>query len=442
MIATKRRRFDGGVHPPERKSLSAERPLEAFPVPPVLAVPLLQHIGAPARPVVEKGARILKGQVIGEPGGFVSTAVHAPVSGSVKAIEDRPSFAGRPIAHVVIENDGQEAWADGCGAARDPDAMPREALLEAIRAAGIVGMGGAAFPTHVKLSPPPGKTIDAAILNGVECEPYLTCDDRLMRERPDAIAAGFRIIMKILGVSRGFAGIEENKPEAFRAMRDALASVPGVEVVSLPVRYPQGAEKQLIKAILGREVPTGGLPMDVGVVVQNVGTASAIAEACMRGIPLIERSVTVTGEGVGRPGNFLVRIGTPIRSLAEACGLRPGAERVILGGPMMGLAQVDLDIPVTKGTSGILLLGAGRSYAIGPCIRCGGCVRGCPARIMPSDLSVAVERGAKDLYEGLDAMDCIECGVCTYVCPARRPIVHWIRLAKAHVAAQRAKSKG
>ncbi|MBN1420544.1 MAG: electron transport complex subunit RsxC [Planctomycetes bacterium] len=438
MIAT-RRRFDGGVHPPERKSTTSGLAIEPFPAPPLLAVPLVQHIGAPARPAVEKGARILKGQVIGEAGGFVSSPVHAPVSGSVKAIEDRPSFAGRPVPHVVIENDGREAWAEGCDAARDTESMPCEALLDAIREAGIVGMGGAAFPTHVKLAPPPGKTIDAAILNGVECEPYLTCDDRLMRERPDAIVAGFRIILRVLGVERGFVGIEENKPDAIRAMRDAFAAVAGVEVVALPVRYPQGAEKQLIRAILGREVPSGGLPMDVGVVVQNVGTAAAIADACGRGIPLIERAVTVTGGGVDRPANLRVRIGTPIRALIERCGLRPTAERVILGGPMMGIAQQDLEIAATKGTSGVLVLAGGRTFPIGPCIRCGACVRGCPARLVPSELSVAVERDAKDLYEGLDAMDCIECGVCTYVCPARRPIVHWIRIAKAHVAARRAK---
>jgi len=434
-----RSRFPGGTHPPEKKFAAAE-PIREFPPPEMLSVPLSQHIGVPAAPTVKPKDLVARGQVIGEAKGFVSAPVHSPVSGTVLKIEKRPDPFGRPIDYVVIQNDGEERWSEGCDVERDYAAMSAEEIKSAVAAAGIVGMGGATFPTHVKLSPPPDKSVDTVILNGVECEPYLTCDHRLMLEKGREILEGFRLLKRALGASRGIVGIEANKPDAYEKMRSlAEEAGDGLEVELLPVRYPQGAEKQLIKALLDREVPSGGLPLDVGVVVNNVGTAYAVYQACAFGRPLIERVVTVTGEGVSRPANLLCRIGTPVRLLLDEAGLVAGADKVIFGGPMMGLAQYDLDLPVTKGSSGVLVLKNAKAYRSRACIRCGACVRGCPMRLVPSSISVACEAGAADLFEELNVLDCIECGVCTYVCPARRPIVHQIKWAKAVVASRRRK---
>ncbi len=429
--------FPGGAHPPERKFAGLEA-IQELPPPETLLVPVAQHIGVPAVPVVKARDTVAKGQVIGEAKGFISAPIHSPVSGTVTKIEQRPDIVGRPVDHVVITNDGAETWAAGMNAPRDTASLSADDIRSAVAEAGIVGMGGATFPTHVKLSPPPDKPIDTAILNGVECEPYLTCDYRLMLEKGKQILAGFKIIIRALGAEQGIVAVEANKPDAYEALK-GLAERDGLSAAVLPVRYPQGAEKQLIKALLNREVPAGGLPLDVGVVVQNVGTAFAIHEAVALGRPLIERVVTITGEGVDRPANFRCRIGTPARVLLEAAGLRPEANKVIFGGPMMGLAQADLDMPVAKGTSGILVLERAEAYVSRPCIRCGACVRGCPMRLVPSLISLASEAGATELYEEVNVMDCIECGVCTYVCPARRPIVHQVKQAKAYIAAQRMK---
>ncbi len=436
-----RRLFPGGTHPPAKK-FSAGKPIEPFPVPELLSVPLSQHIGAPAASVVKPRDAVLKGQPIGEPGGFVSASIHSPVSGMVKRIVDQADVLGRVVKHVLIENDGEEKWAEGivadgeeAGAYEELGGLSEEQLKSRIADAGIVGMGGATFPTHVKISPPPGKTIDTVILNGVECEPYLTCDDRLMLEKGLQVLRGFLLVKRILKAGRALVGIEANKPDAFRALsKIAEDEHMELDIRMLPVRYPQGAEKQLIKALTGREVPAGGLPLDVNVVVQNVGTCFAVYEACVFKKPLIERVVTVTGEGVKTPMNVLCRIGTPVRRLLEAAQLKEEANKVIFGGPMMGLAQADLDLPVTKGTSGVLVLTDAKAYKAGPCIRCGACVRGCPMRLVPSLISLAVEAEADDRYEELNVADCIECGVCTYVCPARRPIVHQVKQAKARLA--------
>jgi electron transport complex protein RnfC len=346
---------------------------------------------------------------------------------------------------VEIESDGLDEWADGIHGTEDFSVLSPADLRAIIQEKGIVGMGGAAFPTHVKLSPPEGTTIDALIINGAECEPYLTADYRLMVEEPGNVIGGMKVVASILGVERVFIAIEKNKPEAIREITRALGKEPHVEVVALEVKYPQGAERQLIKTIVDREVPSsGGLPMDVGVLVQNVGTAAAINQAVRLGIPLIERVVTVTGEGVREPKNLRVRIGTPIGALLEACGgfvERPG--KLILGGPMMGLNQYTTDVPVIKGTSGAIVLPASHVLIeeARDCIRCGTCVEFCPMNLMPNVLGVFAMQGLFDEAEKHYVLECIECGSCAYACPARIPLVHLIRYAKAEVLAKRSKEK-
>jgi len=427
--------FKGGIHPPDKKILAANSPIVSSKPPKIAVIPLSQHIGAPCKPVVSIGQEIKKGELIGEPAGFVSSPVHASVSGKVVAIGEFPNAMGRMVNSVVIENDGKEEWTP---LKDNPDYMslPPEELKEKVKAAGIVGMGGATFPTVVKLSPPKEKQIDAVLINGAECEPYLTADYRLMVERPKEVIEGLKILMKILGVQKGYVGIENNKPDAVAKMKDA-ASGSGIEVLALEVKYPQGAEKMLIKAILGREVPPRALPMDVGVVVQNVGTALAIYEAARFGKPLIERVVTVTGEGITEPKNLMVRIGTKVSDLIEECGgFKGGVGKVISGGPMMGFALSSLDVAVTKGTSGILVIPEENVFhadEFGPCIRCGRCIDACAMGLMPSMLSVLSERGFYEEAKEYNLFDCFECGSCTYVCPSKRPIVQLVRLAKSMV---------
>ncbi len=434
--------FKGGIHPPDKKELSADKPIVETKLPQRVIIPLSQHTGAPCKPTLTIGQEVKKGQLIGEPGGFVSAAVHSSVSGKVIAIGEFPNAMGRMVTSVVIENDGKEEWTT---LKDNPDYMklsPDE-LKEKIKAAGIVGLGGAAFPTVVKLSPPKGKTIDAVILNGAECEPYLTADYRLMLERPEEIIEGLKVLMKILNVNKGYIGIENNKPAAIKKMKEVVETQNAelrtqnfqIEVYNLEVKYPQGAEKMLIDAILGRKVPPRGLPMDVGVVVQNVGTALSIYEAARYGKPLIERVVTVTGEGIKEPKNLMVRIGTLVSHLIEGCGgFKDGTGKVVAGGPMMGFALPFLDVPVTKGTSGILVIPEDEivhTEEFGPCIRCGRCIDICPMGLMPSMLSLYSEKGFYDGAKEYALFDCFECGSCAYVCPSKRPIVQFIRLAKS-----------
>ena len=427
--------FQGGVHPLDHKERTRGMAIDVLGPRGVLAVPVSQHIGRPAKPIVAKGDKVLRGQKIGDPVGAVSAAIHAPTSGTVVDVAEINGQFGRPVLAVHVEADGEDAWAEGCNIQRDPDALEPKLLLEIIREAGIVGMGGATFPTAFKLSPPPNKPIDAAVLNGVECEPYLTSDHRLMLEHPQDVLAGFRLIRRILGAKIAVIGIESNKMDAVDAMRRAVGSE-DIEVVALPVKYPQGAEKQLIKAVLNREVPSGGLPMDCGVVVQNCGTAFAVWQAAARGIPLIERVVTVTGDAVRRPGNYLCRVGTPFEQLLTRSEITAAANKLILGGPMMGLAQRTSEQVVTKGTGGILILEHAEAFEGGPCIRCGRCVEGCPSGLVPSALSILAENLKFDEAEEFGANDCIECGVCTFVCPSRRPIVHYIRFLKDELRRQ------
>jgi electron transport complex protein RnfC len=432
--------FPGGLHPPDNKQWSAHKAIETCPLPEELVIPLSQHIGAPAELCVAKGEHVKKGQVIGVAKGFVSVPVHASTSGEVAAIEPRPHASGRNLSAVVIRPDGEDSWVDGLLEA-DPATLTPDAIRECIRAAGIVGLGGATFPTHVKLTPPENKPIHTLILNGVECEPYLTADHRLMLEEATRVLDGISILKRVLGVERALVGIEANKPDAIATMSKACAGQ-GIEVVALAVKYPQGAEKQLILALTGREVPSGGLPMDVGVVVQNVGTAAAVSDAVRRGLPLIERIATVTGPGVAEPKNLRVRVGTPLSRLVEFCGgLKGDPAKIIMGGPMMGSTQLSLEVPATRGTSGVLLFRAGEIPLApeGPCIRCGRCVQACPAHIMPTSIAAYARLDLIAEAEEFGAMDCIECGCCTYTCPAALPLVQAIRYGKAAILAKRRK---
>lgn len=433
------RPFRGGVHPEDGKALSNAAPIQIAPLLQKYFVPLQQNIGKVPNAIVAKGDTVKKGQLIAEADGFVSVPLHSPTSGTVGDIVMVPGAVGTMIPAIEIISDGLDEWGSPFGPIADWKNTDREILKKRICDAGIVGMGGAAFPTHVKLSPPPEKNIDTLILNGAECEPYLTADHRVMLERAEKVLEGAAIVAKILRVPRVFAGIEENKADAIEVMR-RIAPKYNVTVVPLRVRYPQGAEKQLIYAITGRQVVAGGLPMDVGCVVQNVGTCAAICEAVTEGHPLIERLTTITGSAVKNPCTWQLRIGTPVgEALKMAGGLTAPVAKLILGGPMMGFSQASVDVTVTKNTSGILLLQRSETgfYTSHPCIRCSRCVDVCPMRLLPGPISVLVESEKYEQAEQFFVMDCLECGACTYVCPAKRPLVQHFRRAKAEINALR-----
>jgi electron transport complex protein RnfC len=434
-------KFHGGVHPSYNKKRTENLAAEELPLQDSYVVPLSQNIGAMSVPVVERGDEVKKGQMIAEPGGFVSIPIHAPTSGKVKKIDVYPHPSGGNMAAIEIKSDGEDTWAEGIGVQRDYENLDADAIRAAIRNAGIVGMGGAAFPTHVKLSPPKEKPIDTFILNGAECEPYLTADHRIMLERTEEVIEGGLLMASALGVSRIIIGIEENKPDAVEKMR-AMADG-RFEVVSLHVVYPQGSEKQLIYALTGRSVPAGGLPMDVGVVVQNVGTAAAAYDACSLGIPLIERIITVTGKGINEPKNLKVRVGTLVSALVEYCGgMHEDTAKAIMGGPMMGVGQHSLDVPIVKGTSGMVFLTTDEStlFTSEPCIRCASCIDGCPMNLLPTVISAYSVNSMFDSCEVYNALDCIECGCCSYSCPSHIPLVQNIRRAKAEIMAKRKKA--
>lgn len=427
--------FKGGIHPEDDgKELTSGMPVKTAPLLPDYRVILHQNIGAPPKLLVDVGAEVKKGDLLAEPGGFVSAALHSPTSGKVDSVTDIPGPMGVPVKAVKIISDEADAW----GVLPPPidwrGASPEE-LKQRITVSGIVGMGGAAFPSQVKLSPPPEQKIDYLILNGAECEPYLTADHRLMLEQPDAVLAGAAIAGRIVGAKAVCIGIEINKKDAIRALLDKADGY-GVKIIGLKVRYPQGAEKQLIYAIANRRVPAGGLPAAAGCVVLNVGTAAAIADAVERGIPLVERITTVTGECIKRPGNWRFKLGTPVFKAIELAGgvtCEPG--KVILGGPMMGFAQRSFSVTVMKNTSGILLLSPRqvRQYESTGCIRCGRCLAACAMNLNPGALGTAVESENFEIAADNFVMDCIECGSCSYICPAHRPLVQHFRRAKAEI---------
>ncbi len=427
----------GGVHPPENK-LSRAAGIETLPLPGTVVIPLSQHIGAPAAATVAKGDKVLAGQVIATAAGFVSSNIHSPVSGTVLSVDAVPDAGGvrRPAVTIQVEGDEWAAGIDRSATLLTYCELSPKEIVAKITAAGIVGMGGATFPTQVKLSVPQGKKAEALIINGVECEPYLTADHRVMLERGDELIVGAKILARALDVQRIYIGIENNKPDAIAHLTALAAKHGGVQITPLKVHYPQGGEKQLIDAVLGRKVPSGGLPVDVGAVVQNVGTALAVYEAVQKNKPLIERVVTVTGKGLAHPKNLLVRIGTPVSALVDYCGGMPGGTgKLIGGGPMMGRAMANPDAPVTKGTSGILLMPreeAQRAPA-GNCIKCAKCVAACPMGLEPYLLGKMAKKLLWADMEPHRVTDCIECGCCAYTCPANLPLLDYIRLGKAEV---------
>jgi electron transport complex protein RnfC len=427
----------GGVHPPESK-LTAGCPTEVLPLPKSVVIPVSQHIGAPANVIVSKGESVRTGQAIAEGKGFVSAFIHSSVSGKVSKIDTIIDTTGYRQTAVFIDVEGDE-WIESIDRSEEivtGISLSQEEIVKKCSASGIVGMGGATFPSHVKLTVPAGKKCDVLIINGVECEPYLTSDHRLMLERGEEVLIGTTILMKALNVTRALVGIESNKKDAIEHMTRLASAFQGITVCPLKVKYPQGAEKQLIRALIKREVPSGKLPLDVNSVVHNVGTAFAVYEAVQKNKPLFERIVTVTGKSLARPGNYLVRTGTPVSRLIEAAGGLPeDTGKILSGGPMMGKALANTEVPVVKGTSGIVVLpksDSSRSKA-GPCIRCARCVSVCPIGLEPYLLMTLSEKGLFEKAEQERITDCMECGSCSFECPASRPLLDYIRLGKSTV---------
>ena len=423
--------FFGGVHPAENKHYSENQRIQAFPEPDLLVIPMSQHIGAPCKPLVKKGDLVTKGQKIGDNQGLC-VPVHASVSGKVKSVEMKAHTNGTTVMSVVIENDHLGTLCEDCKprTQEQVDALTPDELIAIIREGGVVGMGGATFPTHVKLSGGIGK-VDTVIVNAGECEPYITADDRLCQEMPEELIKGLQVIMKIFGLKEAHIGIEDNKPEAARQLRRAAIDT-GIIVDVLPAKYPQGAEKQLIYAVTGREVPSGGLPAAVGCAVFNAATCKAIHDVVYNGMPLISRVVTVSGDIVMEPKNLIVPIGTSFNELMEAVGHSENPYKVLSGGPMMGAAQYDLSVPTIKGVNAITILGHRNRYSVedSRCLRCGKCIDACPMKLMPVLMYKALQSGDVEEMKKSDMMDCIECGSCAYTCPASVPLVLGFRSGK------------
>ena len=431
----------GGIHPPENK-LSAKAPIETLPLPKEVIIPIGQHIGAPAQPVVQKGDLVKVGTIIAKTGGFVSANIHSSVTGKVTKLDSFFDAGGYKRPAIVISvSPEEELWEERID--RTPDLVKectrsKQEILDRISSAGIVGLGGATFPTHVKLAPPPGSKAEVLIINAVECEPYLTSDHALMMTKGDEILVGVSILMRALEVSRALIGIENNKKDAILRLSQLAMDYPGIEVMPLKVQYPQGGEKQLIDAVLRKQVKSGALPISAGAVVQNVGTVFAVYEAVQKNKPLIERITTVTGKHLEKPSNYLARIGTPIGHLISASGGLPeDTGKIIGGGPMMGKALLSPEIPVTKGTSGVLLLPREESVRqpMRNCIRCAKCVNVCPMGLNPAFLMRDVQYSDWEATEKGFIVDCIECGSCSYTCPASRPLLDYIRTGKQKVTA-------
>lgn len=432
--------FRHGVHPPELKQLTAHVKIRRLPFPQEVVLPLLQHTGKPARPLVKAGARVERGDLIAEADGWVSSPVHASASGTVAEIGLMPHPDGtfKPAIRITVEP--FSAQIPRPRLVPDWEGLSPKQLIEAIRHAGVVGLGGAAFPTHVKLSPPPDKKIDLIIINGCECEPYLTTDHRSMAEYPERVHLGIRVMMRCLGVNRAVIGVEKNKPDAIEALTRTMPADLDIRLLPLTVKYPQGAEKMLIDAVTGREVPSGKLPMDVGVLVQNAASAATIAEVFETGLPLVERIVTVTGLGVRKPSNLIVPVGTKLGDLIDACGgLTEDAREIVFGGPMMGAAQANLETPLTKGTTGVIVLAERevKRQESHPCIHCGHCLDACPVFLNPQLLGRLAAAGRYDEMQAHHLADCMLCGCCSYVCPSNIPLSQ--QFAAARVALRQRK---
>lgn len=434
--------FKGGIHPYEGKELTMDKPIETYLPKGELVYPLSQHIGAPAKPVVKKGDRVLVGQRIAEAGGFVSAHIHASVSGTVKNIEPRLTAGGTKTESIIIENDGEYEVMERPAPANWQE-MDRKDLLEVIQDAGIVGMGGAGFPTHVKLSPKNPDSIDYIIVNGSECEPYLTSDYRRMLEEPEKVVTGLEIVLHMFPQASGIIAIEDNKPEAIRIMKEQTADHPKIQVNVMKTKYPEGAERQLIYANTGRYINSGMLPADAGCIVHNVDTVTAIYKAVVEGVPLIDRIITISGDDIVDPKNFKVLLGTSLQELIEAAGgyLDGEPEKIISGGPMMGKAMFSTEVPAVKGSSAVLCMKKDEVAACEPsnCIRCGRCVAVCPGRVNPTKLASLAEHGKLDAFVEQDGMECCECGCCSYVCPAKRHLTQTIAATRKAILAGRKK---
>ncbi len=420
-----------GVHVPEHKEQTAHLPIRRLPFPPLLVVPLSQHAGKPAKAIVREGQEVVRGEPIAEADGFMSVPMHAPATGRVERIAPAPSARGELTMAIYIKPYPSASQEVLYGADQDITQMSPAEVIAAVQATGVVGLGGAAFPTHVKLKPPQGRHIDTVVVNGCECEPYLTTDHRVMVEYPKQVLHGTRVVMRALGVERAIIGVEDNKPDAIAALREANADRPDITIEAVAAKYPQGAEKMLVKVLLGREIPTGGLPADVGLAVFNVATLAQIGDLLPHRQGLIERVVTVTGPAVSKPGNYLIPLGTPLRWVLEQAGCTDQAASIILGGPMMGPAVGSFDIPLTKGVTGVLVMPAKKAETVYPCIHCAACVDVCPLHLDPSHLGLLAR---KDRYEEMEEIyhlnDCFECACCSYVCPAHIPLVQYFRVAK------------
>lgn len=435
--------FKGGIHPHEGKELTVDQPIEVYLPQGDMVYPLSQHIGAPAKPLVKKGDRVLTGEKIAEAGGFVSAHIHASVSGTVKCIEPRLTAGGNKVDSIVIENDGAYETVDFEAKVKPWEEMSREEILSGIQDAGIVGMGGAGFPTHVKLSPKDGNAIDYILVNGSECEPYLTSDYRRMLEEPEKITQGLEIVLKLFPNASGIIAVENNKPKAIEILKEKTAGNPKIQVNTMKTKYPEGAERQLIYANTGRYINSSMLPADAGCIVHNIDTVVAIYEAICLGIPLIDRIVTVTGDAIQNPKNYKVLLGTSFQELIDASGGYKNGEpeKIISGGPMMGKAVFSTDIPIVKGSSAILCMQEDEAAMYEPsnCIRCGRCVSVCPGRVNPSQLAKLAERGKLEEFVKQDGMECCECGCCSYVCPAKRHLTQTIAATRKSILAARKK---
>jgi len=436
-IFSTKKTFAHGIHPVDQKAATAAKPIRRMPFAEQMIIPLSQHIGAPAKAIVKVGQEVVRGEPIAEAGGFVSVPMHSPVTGVIKSIDKLvPTAAGPKTTAIIIETYAAASQNVLFDCAIDIEQLSPDKLVQAVQQSGMVGLGGAAFPSHVKLLPPKGMSIDTVIINGCECEPYLTCDHRIMLEYTDKLIFGTRMVMNAVSAKRAIIGVEDNKPDAHQMIVSKLPKNGNISCEMVETKYPQGAEKMLINSLLNKEVPSGGLPAEIGVAVYNVGTMAQLGDLLPDSRGLIERVVTVSGVGVKKPGNYLIPIGTPLRFVLEQVGLKDSLSKIIMGGPMMGMTTASLDIAITKGVSGIVVLEPENhqrdNFQVYPCIKCGACLSACPIHLNPSMLGqLAQVRNYETMENEFHLNDCFECGCCSYVCPSNIPLTQYFRIAKA-----------